>query len=290
MSFVGENITSDEKMSYRVATQGIDSRIAVVGCGGTGAFVADGLCRLLLDRPTPLFLVDHDRVEPHNLRRQWFYKQDVEKFKSQALAERLSRLYGREIAYSVYPYSTELHREVFGYSRDGLVIGCVDNAAARQTLADVVDYSSGQWWLDAGNGEYSGQVLIGNTRKAEYLKSSFFEEEQTCSHLPLPSWQQPALLIPAPEPVSLDCAEAMDTGQSPTINQAMATLTLEFVSRLLGGTLGWMGVYLDLEAGTLRPVPVEPKVVARMVGIRVTDLIAKKKMPPVCPNCHQRHW
>ena len=69
--------------------------ITVVGCGGTGGFVAEGLCRLFQGREATIVLVDHDRVEPHNLLRQNFYPEDVGKFKSQALADRLARAYWR---------------------------------------------------------------------------------------------------------------------------------------------------------------------------------------------------
>ena len=77
--------------------------ITVVGCGGTGGFVAEGLCRLFQGREATIVLVDHDRVEPHNLLRQNFYPEDVGKFKSQALADRLARAYRRRVGYSVYP-------------------------------------------------------------------------------------------------------------------------------------------------------------------------------------------
>ena len=53
--------------------------ITVVGCGGTGGFVAEGLCRLFQGREATIVLVDHDRVEPHNLLRQNFYAEDVGK-------------------------------------------------------------------------------------------------------------------------------------------------------------------------------------------------------------------
>ena len=78
--------------------------ITVVGCGGTGGFVAEGLCRLFTGREATIVLVDHDRVEPHNLLRQNFHAEDVGKFKSQALADRLARAYRRPIGYSVYPF------------------------------------------------------------------------------------------------------------------------------------------------------------------------------------------
>ncbi len=245
--------------------------ITVVGCGGTGGFVAEGLCRLLQDRPAKLVLIDHDRVEPHNLRRQPFYQGDMGKFKAQVLAERLARLYGREIGYKVVPYSSTYSHDLFA---PGLVIGCVDNGAARAQIATSI--RSHQWWIDAGNDHQSGQVLIGNTEQRRILLRCFLEEVQGCYALPLPSWQQPSLLIAMPPP-PMDCAEAVEAGdQSPTINQVMATLVLEIVRRLLAGTLSWMGVYIDLEIGTLRPVLIEPKTVARMTGLQTKSLVDKK--------------
>ncbi len=255
--------------------------IAVVGCGGTGGFVAEGLCRLLNDRDIPILLIDHDRVEPHNLVRQNFYAGDVGKFKSQVLAERLSRQYGRRIGFSVYPYMHDLVGEDYGaglatQAIRGIIIGCVDNADARRAISDSIAFTN--WWLDAGNGHASGQVLLGNTNRRQSLEGSFSEAYRQVERLPIPSWQLPSLLAP-PTIVKtdiLDCAEAVATEeQGPLINQVMATLVLEFVNRMLKGTLTWMGVYIDLEAGTLQPVPAEPETVARICGVKVDTLLMK---------------
>jgi len=219
-------------------------------------------------------------VEPHNLRRQNFFEGDVGKFKSQALAERMARQYRRPVGYSVYPYDRDLLNEATGLGRlqrRSIIIGCVDNADARRSIAERIEW--GDWWLDAGNGHQSGQVLIGNTRSVDGLEEAFEERGQTVDHLPVPSLQLPSLLYPPTKPVTrqLDCAEAVeDEEQSPTINQMMASLVLEFVYRLLKGTLTWMGAYVDLDAGTLSTVPAEPETVARMFGVKVDKLKAAK--------------
>ncbi len=99
----------------------------VVGCGGTGGFVAEGLARLL-PKNIRLNLIDHDRVEDRNLRRQNFYPEDLDKFKSEVLAERLARKYGRPIAYSILPFSHQVTgRDNY---QSTLYIGCVDNPNA----------------------------------------------------------------------------------------------------------------------------------------------------------------
>lgn len=78
--------------------------IVLAGCGGTGSFLADAICRLRIGWEARVFLVDMDRVEPRNVGRQAFDRREVGRFKAEALAERLARRYGREVGYSVEPY------------------------------------------------------------------------------------------------------------------------------------------------------------------------------------------
>ena len=271
-------------MSYTVTLPGDGGspKIVVVGCGGTGGFVAEGLCRLLDNSDLDLLLIDHDRVETHNLLRQNFFQGDVGKFKSQVLAERLARLYGRKIGYSVYPYERDLLNESAGALGRrmvrGIIIGCVDTPHSRRLIHESIDW--GDWWLDAGNGYQSGQVLIGNTRDVEGLAQAFDEIGHTVHKLPLPSLQLPSLLLAPTSPVASrqDCAEAVEENtQSPVINQAMATLVLEFAYKLLAGKLTWMGAYIDLETGMMQAIPAEPVTIARMFSVKVDTLFSELK-------------
>ena len=144
--------------------------ITVVGCGGTGGFVAEGLCRLFQGREANIVLVDHDRVEPHNLLRQNFYAGDVGRFKSEALADRLTKAYRRPIGYSVYPfreYDDDSRTNRHGYPGlidfgESLIIGCADNALARKAMAECLPGHPARWLIDAGNDTNWGQVLVGN--------------------------------------------------------------------------------------------------------------------------------
>jgi hypothetical protein len=247
--------------------------VTVVGCGGTGGFVANDLCRLL-----PLYarlaLVDHDRVEERNLSRQDFLADELGQIKSEALAKRLSRRYERPIAYSTSPIAlTQI-------SYPGLVIGCVDNGPARRDIARrlierssltwVGGYSAmvprelqrgpqpetALWWVDAGNGENYGQILIGNAEGAA------FNDRGVCHLLPLPTIQRPDLL--AQIPPQQDCAQIAEQG--PTINQTMAALVVEVVRRLIDGTCSWMQLYVDMESASLHPVLATPEAVERLTG------------------------
>ena len=65
----------------------------------------------------------------------------------------------------------------------------------------------------------------------------------------------------------MDCAAALDlTDQDPTINQMMASLVLQVVRRMVAGTCPFLGLYLDMDLGTVTPSYVTPEAVARLVG------------------------
>jgi PRTRC genetic system ThiF family protein len=258
-----------------------EATIVLVGCGGTGGFLAESICRLLIDRPADLYLVDPDRVELHNVARQAFDRANVGHFKAEVLATRLARHYSREIGYSVLPYDHELHAQVFGgmHSRLNLLVGCVDNAAARRAIAATIGSGSAPygmrnervWWLDCGNGRNAGQVLLGNATQSEGLRHAFNPQLGICRALPAPSLQRPDLLEtpPMPHPTP-DCAEAIAQGdQGPTINQIVAAVAASYVEKLLADTCSWMASYFDLDDGMLRCVPAEPKHVAEIAGLHV---------------------
>ena len=244
-------------------------RVCVVGTGGTGGFVAEGLCRLL-PADDVLLLVDHDRVEEPNLVRQNFYKNELGMLKSEALARRLSAKFYRRVAYFTSPISIlETLPEI--------IIGCVDNGMARRDIADKIIKQCNPptslyrgWWVDAGNGRNFGQVLIGNCPNA-HIKKTFEPKTEICYGLPLPTEQRPDLLLELPPAPA--CAEAVARDeQSPTINQCMASLVLEVVRRILEGTCPWMQLSLDMDTGTLTPTLATPENVAAMLRMNVRSL------------------
>lgn len=257
--------------------------VVLVGCGGTGGFLAEAVCRLLIGRRSQLYLVDPDRVELHNVARQAFDVSDVGRFKSEVLAQRLVHRFQREVGYSVLPYDRELHARVFGDAPGDLrlVLGCVDNAAARRAIAATLDVptsyasrTSRVWWLDCGNGRNSGQVLLGNATQPDALRRAFVSAQQICRSLPAPSLQRPDLMQSPPESTPQpDCAEAVVAAeQGPTINQVVASIAASYVEKLLAGTCGWMASYFDLNVGTLRCLPADPKHVAGIAGLHVNKV------------------
>ena len=250
--------------------------ITVVGCGGTGGFVAEGLCRLFQGREANIVLVDHDRVEPHNLLRQNFYAEDVGKFKSQALADRLAKAYNRPVGYSVYPFKEydmnapgavlprpdrvrrEPHHRLRRQRRRTAGHGRVP-AGAPGPLA----HRRGQrHQLGPGAGRQRGRPggLGGAPLRGRDLPPG-----------PAPTLQRPDLLTAvSTRPPDVDCAAALDlTDQDPTINQMMASLVLQVVRRMVAGTCPFMALYLDMDLGTVTPTYVTPEAVEPTVGTYV---------------------
>ena len=249
--------------------------ITVVGCGGTGGFVAEGLCRLFQGREATIVLVDHDRVEPHNLLRQNFYAEDVGQFKSKALADRLAQAYNRPVGYSVYPFRGEdaLPDQASRYPGLSCLRRLPDHRLRRQRRRPAGDGGMParadpcRWLIDAGNDTNWGQVLVGNVAHRMRLEEPPFTGD-TCLLAPAPTLQRPDLLTAvSTRPPDVDCAAALDlTDQDPTINQMMASLVLQVVRRMVAGTCPFLGLYLDMDQGTVTPSYVTPQAVARLGG------------------------
>ena len=238
--------------------------IILVGCGGTGSFLALHLARLAYharDRhnlPVHLTFIDPDLVEPRNIGRQNFAPVEVGEYKAWTLMHRFNHAFGLAIHTAVEFF----HRELLPLERRDelhILIGCVDNAPARRdihsALAEGYGYST--WWLDCGNHEHAGQVLLGNRRD---LTAPEIDPLGVCSGLPLPTIQHPELLTgePETEETGVSCADlALADVQSLMINQAVATYAAQYIYRLvLAHDLDIYATYIDLITGSARSLPI----------------------------------
>jgi len=197
--------------------------LTLVGCGGTGSNLADPLAGLLMDLgecrrggvalpatapgryPLRLRLVDPDRVEVKNIGRSNFGRGDVGRNKATALAERYRDAFG--VVAEVYPMAfraEEMLRDTTGGFH--ILVGCVDNTAARRELHRALDlHAAAVVLLDAGNDHSGGQVLLGSRSEQHGLSGAFDPLVGACTQLPAPGWAFPTLLtyedVPAPPPL-----------------------------------------------------------------------------------------
>ncbi|MFA5252993.1 MAG: ThiF family adenylyltransferase, partial [Phycisphaerae bacterium] len=74
--------------------------VILIGCGGTGAILAEHLCRMIAGYKLKCELViyDGDTVEQNNIKRQNFYPYEIGQNKAEAIALRLAGKYGLKIS------------------------------------------------------------------------------------------------------------------------------------------------------------------------------------------------
>lgn len=254
-----------------------EAHFVMIGCGGTGSWLAPAVARLMRvlkanGLETSALFVDPDCVEEKNIPRQNFCDAELGYPKAQTLAARYSLAWGVEIQAVNNHFSTEM---VSGkWNRLTVMIGCIDNAAARQEMAKALAVNSYDspprlWWLDCGNKREAGQVLLGSTSRANALRLAF-TFESLCQHLPSPVLQCPDLLKPQPEELSnhnLSCAELMmANAQGLIVNQRVAAEAADYLARLLiHRNLRRFATYFDLASGAVRNHYITPEEIKRVV-------------------------
>lgn len=240
-------------------------QLILVGCGGTGSWLAPAVVRLarLLDekyhRVVVTHFVDPDRVEEKNVYRQNFCRAEVGQNKAEALAFR----YGAAWGVQVYAHPLPANKIDVPAAKLNVLIGCVDRASARRSIQGMAAQLGNSWWLDCGNEKSSGQILLTCERSRP---EDPFGLPGFCAWLPPMISRAPDLLEDEPEELAIDtsrlsCADlALLDAQGMSINQRMAGEAADYLVRMLvTGNLQKMGTYLNLEAGSARSVYITPE-------------------------------
>jgi PRTRC genetic system ThiF family protein len=212
--------------------------------------------------------IDPDIVEDKNIRRQNFCPSEVGLNKAETLAYRLNAAWGLNIKAIPHRYTPDLLTDKVSDCLT-ILLGCVDNAAARRALHQTLlktnrfqnDISS-IWWIDGGNSKTTGQVLLGNATTPDLLKNSF-SLNNICTNLPSPALLHPELLISKPDEQvrrQRSCAElAMADPQSLTINSIIAAHMADYLLRLtLTNDLRRFATYIDMGTGSIRSLAITP--------------------------------
>lgn len=239
----------------------------LVGCGGTGSYVAESLARLAyvfkqVGENVNITFVDPDIVEGKNLGRQRFCQSELGLNKATTLALRYNLTWGLEISAIPDYFDAKL---VKSYWNDlVIIIGCVDNSAARRSLGKTLENNRHAeipriWYLDAGNNFDSGQILLGSHNSLEELTPHLdkFKKIGIMGALPSPVLQCPNLIELRPEELGnthLSCAELANlNAQSLTINQTIASIVTDYLFRLtLTKDLRKFATFLNLKSGSMR--------------------------------------
>lgn len=233
-------------------------RVALVGCGGTGSELLDGLARLhfaLLGTGHPCGLqvsvYDPDTVSPANIGRQRFGPSDVGQYKAIILVHRFNMFYGLD--WQAYPEAFAPKR--LESNRIDLLVSCVDTATARVAIGkagrrNVCDLDV--LWLDCGNDAHTGQIVLG------HLCKDIADE----AALRLPNvYDLYPELDSARDDNAPSCSlrEAL-ARQDLLINRTVADAALSILWKLLReGRLTHHGAFVDVKRQTMQPLPVDPQ-------------------------------
>lgn len=229
-------------------------KVLVVGAGGTGSHVLTGLSQLhhamlALGHPGGLDVkvMDADTVSATNVGRQMFFQSDIGRNKAEVLVNRLNMAMG--VNWKADPSRlTEASR-----IDASLIIGCVDNRNTRQIIADSSPFSV-SYWLDMGNGQHGGQIVLGQIGPSKSLPhvGDLFPETIDAS------------LDDKDDTPTCSMAEALEK-QSLFINRAMALYGLNMLSDLFRyGKLDYHGVFVNLKSARTTPIKIDPEVWKRM--------------------------
>jgi PRTRC genetic system ThiF family protein len=156
--------------------------VNLIGAGGTGSKVLTALLEInesltaLGHAGLSVRLWDNDIITTANLGRQRFFESETGLYKSVALINRVNRCIGTNWKAE----NRKFERDNFGMipeeAQATITITCVDNVQARFGVAEILNALSNRrnhrdepkYWLDFGNSQHTGQVLlstIGNIRQ-----------------------------------------------------------------------------------------------------------------------------
>lgn len=237
--------------------------VALVGCGGVGSQVLTGLARLhtalvALGHPGGLNVTayDPDTVSESNVGRQLFSPADVGINKAVLLVHRLNTFFG--LNWTAKPCRFP---EVGMFNKPHIVISCVDTKAARRAIAKEVGHSNTYnpiyYWLDMGNNLTDGQIILGQPGFGKKRKKGQQVALPTVTDL-YPEIMDASLPEDDDGP-SCSLAEALER-QDLFIGQSIATFGLQLLWSLFrNGGVDHHGYFVNLKAGRVTPLPVDPE-------------------------------
>lgn len=137
----------------------------IIGVGGTGSLIARDIPKLIIGSFSKMMIVDGDRVEEKNMKRQSYQEQDIGENKAIALSKKINSLYG-PVCYFYEKYITDdelyykIKKETDSFGLLPVMIGCVDNDSTRILLEKTFKKLENAVYIDSANSEYDGNVYV----------------------------------------------------------------------------------------------------------------------------------
>jgi PRTRC genetic system ThiF family protein len=188
---------------------------------------------------------DPDTVSEANLGRQAFFPVDIGRNKAVVLVERVNAYFGLTWVAAPRRYDGPTH-----HSR--VVVSCVDSHAARLAIGKDLkarSYDSPRYWLDLGNTDRTGQVVLGEVSGHEYR------------------YRLPTIIdlfgenAPADDDTTPSCSlqEAL-ARQDLFINELVVAWASDLLWKLFREpSIGYSAVFVSAFSGMTRTLPIDAK-------------------------------
>lgn len=239
--------------------------VCLIGAGGTGSQVLTALARLshslqaLGHAGFQVSVWDDDIVNDANRGRQLFAECEVGLSKATALITRCNRFFGTGWKAVNRKFDSQS-----GNAKAAIYISCVDTAAARFEIAEVLKAAAGgshytnipRYWMDFGNGKDTGQVILSTIGSVKQPKSG---QSETVGTLPFVTQEFEDLLKQSENDTdapSCSLAEALEK-QDLFINSTLAQMGCSLLWQLFrSGMTTQRGLFLNIDDFRTVPLPV----------------------------------
>lgn len=243
--------------------------VNLIGAGGTGSKVLTALMEMnhslvsLGHAGLCVRLWDDDIVTNANLGRQRFAQSEVGLYKSVALINRANRFMGTHWKAETVKFQKDNLGKLPSNAKATIYITCTDSAGSRFEIADILKYSNQRhhrddpkYWMDFGNSQHTGQVVLSTVGEIPQPKSGIFE---TVERLPFVTEEFGELLKQSEavdDTPSCSLAEALDK-QDLYINSALAQMGCSLLWNLFReGMTANRGFFLNLKDFRTQPIAV----------------------------------
>jgi len=232
--------------------------VDLIGAGGNGSQMLSCLARIdyslrKLGR-TGLYVTvyDNDNVDEPNIGRQLFTACDIGKNKAECLVTRFNRIYGND-----WKACADKYRQC---TRANIIISCVDNVQTRIDIGkSLMKKSHGikencnYYWMDLGNGQTSGQCVIGTGVTENQPRLSGYQSIKCMKNIT--DIFDLTVVDEADSGPSCSLAEAL-VKQDLFINSALVQSAASLLWHLLNdGVATCNGFYLNIDSMRMVPIP-----------------------------------
>ena len=244
--------------------------INVMGAGGTGSKVLTALMEMnhslieLGHTGLQIRLWDDDVITQANLGRQRFAECEIGLYKSVALINRANRFSGTNWKAETVKFEKDRLDKLPENAGASIYISCVDSVKARFGIADILNilnngkaYSNRpRYWLDFGNSQHTGQVLLSTIGT---IKQPNSEKYETVASLPFITDEFGELLKQSEEQddtPSCSLSEALEK-QDLFINSSLAQMGCSLLWGLFRyGMTEYRGFFHNLKDFNTHPIKV----------------------------------